>query len=380
MIDFKNVGERIRELRKKRGLSQSELAEVLSVSFQAVSNWERGSSPPDIENLVKISSYFGVLVDTLLSPMGESLYLGIDGGGTKTEFAVVSASGCVYKREKREGSNPNDIGYRASEEIISSGIRDILVEYPTVKGIFCGIAGITAGGHKLKLYNALKKLYPRINIEINSDAFNLFYLHDEADMAVISGTGSVVFAKSGEDYKRIGGWGYLFDSAGSAYDIGRDAIRYALDEEDRLSVRSSLSARILKKMNTGTVWEHINTVYDKGKAYVAEFASEVFCAYRKGDKVACEIVDKSAAALAELLERGARLYGARKIAVASGGLFEHYADIMCPHIAKYTDTRLIVSELSPIYGACRRACAMSGADISDSFYDNFKKTYGELNK
>ena len=199
-------------------------------------------------------------------------------------------------------------------------------------------------------------------------------------MVVISGTGSVVFTKSGEDYKRIGGWGYLFDSAGSAYDIGRDAIRHVLGEEDGLLPHSSFGERILKKMNTGTAWEHINTVYSKGKAYVAEFATEVFEAYREGDGIACEIVDKNAAALAELLERGVKLYGAKRIAVASGGVFEHYGDIMCPEIAKYTDVKLIVSELSPIYGACRRACALSETAISDSFCDNFKKTYGELNK
>ena len=111
MLDLKLLGSRIRELRQKRGLTQSEFAENISVSFQAVSNWERGIAPPDIENLMRIASCFGVLVDTLLSPICEDLYLGIDGGGTKTEFALVSSSGHVFKRFVRSGSNPNDIGF-----------------------------------------------------------------------------------------------------------------------------------------------------------------------------------------------------------------------------------------------------------------------------
>ena len=79
MIDPKLIGSRIRELRKKRGLTQSEFASIISVSFQAVSNWERGIAPPDIENLMIIASYFGVLVDTLIVPTGEDIYVGIDG-------------------------------------------------------------------------------------------------------------------------------------------------------------------------------------------------------------------------------------------------------------------------------------------------------------
>ena len=38
-------------------------------------------------------------------------YLGIDGGGTKTEFAVSTVDGHVLRDFKRDGSNPNDIGF-----------------------------------------------------------------------------------------------------------------------------------------------------------------------------------------------------------------------------------------------------------------------------
>ena len=156
MIDLHLVGNRIRELRQKNGLTQSEFAEILSVSFQAVSNWERGITPPDIENLMRMASYFGVLVDTLLSPIGEDLYLGIDGGGTKTEFVVVSSSGCVLKRMIKSGCNPNDIGYESTQELIIDGVYKTISEYPSVKGIFCGIAGMTTGNYAEKLHTALK--------------------------------------------------------------------------------------------------------------------------------------------------------------------------------------------------------------------------------
>ena len=93
MIDLKLIGKRIRELRLEKNLTQSEFASVLMVSFQAVSNWERGIAPPELENLIRIAAYFDVLVDDLLSPESENLYLGIDGGGTKTEFALLQKNG-----------------------------------------------------------------------------------------------------------------------------------------------------------------------------------------------------------------------------------------------------------------------------------------------
>ena len=65
-MDIKLIGTRIRELRQERGITQGELAKALMISYQAVSNWERGVAPPDLENLIRIASYFGVLTDDLL--------------------------------------------------------------------------------------------------------------------------------------------------------------------------------------------------------------------------------------------------------------------------------------------------------------------------
>ncbi len=60
------VGLNIMKLRKKKGLTQMQLAEQMNVSFQAVSNWERGQSCPDIDRLREIASFFEVTVDEIL--------------------------------------------------------------------------------------------------------------------------------------------------------------------------------------------------------------------------------------------------------------------------------------------------------------------------
>lgn len=61
-----NLGERILDLRKKTGMSQGALAEVLNVSRQSISKWETNSSVPELDKLVKISEVFNVSLDELV--------------------------------------------------------------------------------------------------------------------------------------------------------------------------------------------------------------------------------------------------------------------------------------------------------------------------
>lgn len=58
--------EKLQTIRKNAGMTQTDLAEKLNVSRQAVSRWEMGSAMPDIENLIAMSDLFGVTLDNLL--------------------------------------------------------------------------------------------------------------------------------------------------------------------------------------------------------------------------------------------------------------------------------------------------------------------------
>ena len=64
--------EKLIKLRKSKGLSQEELAEMLDVSRQAISRWELESTLPDVPNLIKISEIFGVSTDYLVHDDYES--------------------------------------------------------------------------------------------------------------------------------------------------------------------------------------------------------------------------------------------------------------------------------------------------------------------
>ncbi len=60
------IGHNIKSFREAKGISQNELAERLSVTRQAVSNWECGKSEPDIDTLHKISDILGITIEELI--------------------------------------------------------------------------------------------------------------------------------------------------------------------------------------------------------------------------------------------------------------------------------------------------------------------------
>ena len=67
-----NISEKIRTLRKSKGMSQEELAGQVNISRQAVSRWENGTALPDADNIVQLSKLFGVTTDYLLMDSYES--------------------------------------------------------------------------------------------------------------------------------------------------------------------------------------------------------------------------------------------------------------------------------------------------------------------
>lgn len=72
------LNQRIRILRQARGLSQVELARILGVTKQSVSNWENDNIQPSIDMLKRIAQTFGVSADYLLG-LDDSEYIDVRG-------------------------------------------------------------------------------------------------------------------------------------------------------------------------------------------------------------------------------------------------------------------------------------------------------------
>ena len=110
------LSENLQLLRKQKGKTQEELAEVFNVSSQSISKWELGINCPDITMLPKIADYFKVSIDELLGykPMSSinSIYIDvkslIDSSSNKIDDAYKIARlavSCIHEKERTQAEN-----------------------------------------------------------------------------------------------------------------------------------------------------------------------------------------------------------------------------------------------------------------------------------
>ena len=93
MFDTRTVGKKIAALRKGRNKTQMELADEMGVSYQAVSNWERGNSMPDISKLPQLALILGCSVDEILGESRETELVENVIAGTQKEYIKEQENG-----------------------------------------------------------------------------------------------------------------------------------------------------------------------------------------------------------------------------------------------------------------------------------------------
>ena len=111
-----NLADKIIQLRKKKGWSQEELAEMINVTRQSVSKWESRASMPDLDKIVRLSEIFGVTVDYLLKD--------------ESHADVVPDTGAAQRQEKAKKGRKVTLNEAAdflsakkeTEKVISAGV------------------------------------------------------------------------------------------------------------------------------------------------------------------------------------------------------------------------------------------------------------------
>lgn len=376
MYDQNILAGNIQKYRKKKKISQQALADKCSVSAQAVSKWECGQAAPSIENIMAISDILDVSIDVLLRDCrpDKTYMIGIDGGGTKTEFVLFDNLGNSLQRVKLEGSNPNTIGMERAIEIFGLGIDALMANTSSISSIFIGAAGLDGGEVSKRICDSLKKRYRKSIIACQNDIANVVACGEQPDdcVAAICGTGTIVFASKGERLRRFGGYGYLLDMGGSGFDIGRSALLTALEQQDGFGRKSLITDFVVQQVGR-SIWDNIQAIYKGSQSYVASLAPCVFLAYENGDEKAKEILEYNAKCLAEKITIAIEKCHIDNYVVASGGIitnrecFEHMVKNNLPR-----GVVLDVPPVKPIYGACIKAAMAAGVEV-EHIKENLKK-------
>lgn len=381
MFQQKNLAYNIKKYRKLRGLTQQELAKQLFVTAQNVSKWETGKSVPDVDNLCKLAEVFSISPDRLLggepATSQRQLLVAIDGGGTKTEFVLYTAQGEILERLVLKGSNPNTVGMTQAQTLLQTGLDQLLQIDMNISAVYAGIAGCGIKANQQKVLTFLQKAYPAIRFVVASDVPNVIYSApvEERCIAVICGTGSVVFAKTPTQMHRVGGWGYLWPSGFSGYDLGRDALGAALQAHDGVGPQTRLQALAEERLG-GDIYEKINDIYRMGQDGIASLSHLVFQAYEQQDPVAEQILEENARNLAQLINTAARNYDCGRDVVVAGGLIARRQVLMQFLEGKLLpELRLIFNPLPQICGAAAGGCRILGSqepEFLEKFYVNYK--------
>ena len=360
------IAENIRSRRKDLNMTQGQLAAALGYSTKAISKWESGKGAPPTVMLPQLAHILQTDIDRLMKESDPQLfYLGIDGGGTKTEFALANADGHIVKTALLGTSNPSDIGINATLDILRLGISEVCGDIPKSNiSVFAGLAGSITEG-TFEIVSDFFNRFGFASASHGSDAMNAISaeLGDGDGIISILGTGSVTYAQKDKKTYGVGGYGFLLGDEGSGFALGRDAINAALSYEDGSGDETALYELVQMNCKHKRVYNALSSFYRGGKRSIASYAPIVFKAYSDGDPIAARILEKNLYSVAQTI-RGASKHldgmSSPIPVVLCGGIGKNHAEHIIPILYRLLSEDekaydIKVSAHSLIYGALRLA-------------------------
>lgn len=236
--------------------------------------------------------------------------LGIDGGGTKTHGVITDLNGKILAEITGGSANFQMLGVepvsKSLVELIYELVDKVRGKITDVKVAVLGLTGAGREKDKERIFNGLveyaraKNLYlPKLIIETDARIALEGALMGKPGIVLIAGTGSVMFAKDIEGkIHRVGGWGRFIGDEGSAFVIGREALRAIAKYLDGRGKETILKDLIFDEFNLTDLMQVVSKIYS-GEFDIGKVAPIVMKAVELGDSIAKEILDN---ACVELLE------------------------------------------------------------------------------
>ena len=177
-------------------------------------------------------------------------YLGIDGGGSKTAFAIIDEKDELVFFKECGPSSLDTYPLEKIKQVFTEGVNSFPYK---VDSVFAGIGGIS-NQQQIDDVNKILKSLPvcDANTMVNSgnDVINALYgsLKGEDGIVLIAGTGSVCFGKKDDKYARSGGYCYQEGDAGSGYYLGYRALQHLARVIDHRYEETEFSKQLAKEI------------------------------------------------------------------------------------------------------------------------------------
>jgi N-acetylglucosamine kinase-like BadF-type ATPase len=309
-------------------------------------------------------------------------FLGIDGGGTKTDFLLIDESGVKLATHQGGSAYYLETGLDALESMVFAGITATLRE-----------AGLDANQLDyafigLPSYGEDSGLLPRLNT-IATGVLPLAKFRCGNDMVcgwagalggsdginIVAGTGSIAYGEFESRKARAGGWGELFSDEGSAYWVAREALTLFSRMSDGREPRTSLYHLIGNRFELDEDLDLCAAIYGPPaltRSELASLAPLVAQAAREGDVSALLLFERAAAELASLIQAVHEQLevppGVRIPVSYSGGMFK-LKDLLQPLFDRY---EFVEPRLPPAAGAALYAAKLAGCPLNAAAIEALK--------
>jgi len=203
------------------------------------------------------------------------LYLGIEGGSTKTVALLIDEAGRVVQRVK---APPCNIKLLDDRQIVSlwEGIREHMRGPSPFIGMF--VAGCVSPSDEARVKRLVQKVWPGTAMLVGRDTDSGFAaaLGDKPGVMVICGTGSNVLARSGARICKLGGWGHVVGDVGGGYDLARLMLQRTFLEYDEDQQTNAFGRDVLRQLGLNTMEELVTWTLAASKEDIASLAPLVF--------------------------------------------------------------------------------------------------------
>jgi len=282
-----------------------------------------------------------------------TLYVGVDGGGSKTRVVAIDDDGRRHLDDLLDGCDLPARGEAQVRRVLGEVRAAVTAAAATAAAAGGAAGGATRGparggpapaevrlalglpayGETARWDEALDRLAAEAFTGWRYRVYNDVRLALEGALPegpgvlVLCGTGSMAWGKDHAGAEaRCGGWGPLFGDEGSGFDLGMHALRAACRVSDGRGPETRLHADVPRALGVSDMHAVLASLSDTPaipRARVASLAREVVAAAEAGDAVAARLVEAAARELVDLVDGlRARLALGRDVAVSTaGGLF-----------------------------------------------------------
>lgn len=270
-----------------------------------------------------------------MAGIGIKYLLGIDGGGTKTEFLLTDLNEKELSRVILGTSSPVNIGLENAKTVLRQGIEEVCrgIDHSQIS-VFAGLAGSSPSETKAEIHTFMREFgFGKCSNGTDADSALAVTLKGKDGVAVIMGTGIIAFCRSEGKIHRVGGRGYLIDKGTSGFRLGADALNTAFEYFDgRISDETIF--RLVEKRLGKKLEACVSDIYAGGATFVASFAPIIFEAYNAGDKEAEKILDSASRETAKLINAANSYLKSNEKTIVCGGL-SRQKDILMSAVSKY---------------------------------------------